>query len=103
MKNKLKYLMVAFISMLIIITVSFIIMIFESGKDGLRTTFFDALYFESKTMANGNIDISMGFYDNFLIVLLIGTTVITLFIILVESIYLRLLNYKNNLKNEQDL
>lgn len=52
--------MVSVISTLVALTISFLFMIFKSKKDGYRTTFFDALFFESTTSPEGIVNLNFG-------------------------------------------
>ena len=42
-------------------TVSFLVMLFSSGEDGMRYCFFKTIYFNSITEATGNISMKFGF------------------------------------------
>ena len=48
------------ISTLVIMVLTFLNMLFSSGENGRRETFFNTLYFESKDIGNGKLEISMG-------------------------------------------
>ena len=42
-------------------TISFIVMLFSSGEDGVRYCFFNTMYFKSFTEESGKIAMSFGF------------------------------------------
>ena len=48
------------ITILVAIVLSFLKMLFSSGENGRREAFFNTLYFESKDIGNGKLEISMG-------------------------------------------
>lgn len=53
-------LVISIISLGISCTLSFIGMIFQGGEDGLRTCFFNTMYFESVTNSDGTITMGIG-------------------------------------------
>jgi len=53
-------LIASIITTLIILTVSFLIMLFSSAKDGYRTTFFGSIFFSSKPALDGSTSLSFG-------------------------------------------
>ena len=48
------------ITTLVAMVLSFLNMLFRSGENGRREAFFNTLYFESKDIGNGKLEISMG-------------------------------------------
>lgn len=48
------------ITTLVAMVLSFLKMLFSSGENGRREAFFNTLYFESKDIGNGKLEISMG-------------------------------------------
>lgn len=48
------------ITTLVTMVLTFLNMLFSSGENGRRETFFNTLYFESKDIGNGKLEISMG-------------------------------------------
>ena len=61
-------------------TVSFLMMLFSSGEDGVRYCFFHTLFFKSSTEASGNVSLNFGFTGNvFPIVFFAGVILVFLF------------------------
>lgn len=48
------------VTVAIVLVFAFIQMMFKSGADGRRETFFGALYFDVHTLANGNTELNFG-------------------------------------------
>lgn len=65
------------ITVLVVMVFAFLQMLFSSGADGRRETFFNTLYFEAKTLANGNTEMMMGATGNF-IPIIISVVVVAL-------------------------
>lgn len=63
-KNIINSVLLGTIFTSISVVVSFLIMLFSSGEDGLRTTFFNSIFFKSIENSSGSLDISFGIYDN---------------------------------------
>ena len=51
-------------STLVIMVLTFLNMLFSSGENGRREAFFNTLYFESKDIGNGKLEISLGVTGN---------------------------------------
>ncbi len=100
--KKFGYLVLSFTTMMIILTIAFLFMLFSSGSDGLRTTMFGAIYFESQTLKNGNLLMNFGIYDNFLLVILIGTGLIFILILFMSGFHKWLVSYKAKLIDNQN-
>lgn len=67
----------AVITVLVIMVFAFLKMLFSSGADGRRETFFNTLYFEAKTLSNGNTEMTMGATGN-LLPIVISVIVVTI-------------------------
>ena len=65
-------LMGAVISVMVVMVFAFIQMMFKSGEDGRRETFFGSLYFESSTLTNGDVEINMGLNNGVPIIIVIA-------------------------------
>lgn len=81
---------------LIVMTVSFIIMLFSSKEDGMRQTFFNTVFFNSSTKADGTITMNFGLTGNF-VPILISVVGITLFIFATYVVYEKLMAYRQKL------
>jgi hypothetical protein len=84
----------------VILVISFLSMIFASAKDGMRYSFLHLLYFHTKTLSDGSIDISFGTTGK-VIPLILMMTIITCFIFAVFSVAKKLLLYRESLLNEK--
>lgn len=51
---------VSVITTLVIVTISFLFMLFSGKEDGYRTTFFNAIFFKSTTNTKGAVSINFG-------------------------------------------
>ncbi|PWU67293.1 hypothetical protein [Gracilibacillus dipsosauri] len=63
MKNLLTYinsLIAAIITTLFILTASFLIMLFSSGEEGYRTTYFGSLFFNSTPTSEDTLEMQFG-------------------------------------------
>ncbi|WP_277678073.1 hypothetical protein [Gracilibacillus dipsosauri] len=63
MKNLLTYinsLIAAVITTLFILTASFLIMLFSSGEEGYRTTYFGSLFFNSTPTSEDTLEMQFG-------------------------------------------
>ena len=70
-------LMGSVITVLVTMVIAFLKMLFSSGSDGRRETFFNTLYFEAKTLSNGNTEMTMGATVN-LLPIVISVIVVTI-------------------------
>ncbi|WP_194746631.1 hypothetical protein [Staphylococcus chromogenes] len=95
MKNLL-YLINSFFASLIttaiILTISFLIMLFSSGETGYRTTYFGSLFFNSKEKNSGTLGMELGVANFWPIILTIIILVIVFYFL--TKIFLK----KNNSK-----
>ncbi|POF44830.1 hypothetical protein, partial [Staphylococcus pseudintermedius] len=66
----------------ILLTISFLIMLFSSGEKGFRTTYFGSLFFNSKEKDSGTLSMELGIINFWpiLVTIVILTVVIFLFI-----------------------
>lgn len=71
----------------IIFVGAFMLMLFSSAEDGLRTTLFNAIYFSSQQHSDGSLMLNFGLYDNFFPVFGIFVGSISLLFILFDYIY----------------
>lgn len=83
---------ISVIATLIIVTLSFLLMLFSSKEDGFRSTFFNAIYFKSTTSANGVVSINFG-VQNF-IPIFWTVIIIFVFVLLTMNFYNYLLARK---------
>lgn len=87
---------------LVVMTVSFLMMMFSSGEDGYRSTLFNTIFFKSTTDAAGAVDINFGLTENYLpLIILLAAIFVFLFSAIV--IYGRLKVYKEKLLVERNL
>ncbi|MGL4589650.1 MAG: hypothetical protein ACRCUP_05390 [Mycoplasmatales bacterium] len=70
----------ALIFVFIIFVVAFLLMLFSSSDDGLRTTLYNALYFNAQTGVDGVTTMEFGLYKNALNVFATMFTILLLFI-----------------------
>lgn len=91
--------MVSVIFVLFVMAGSFILMLFESGEDGMRKCFFDTLFFQSNTKADGSVQMIFGLTGNYLPIF-ISIIVVFVFCLIFNVIYTKLVVYKNTLKKE---
>jgi hypothetical protein len=80
MKNLFTYinsLIAAIITTLFILTVSFLTMLFSSGEEGYRTSYFGSLYFDSSVTAEETLEMEFGVASGIPILI----TVVILFIL----------------------
>lgn len=89
-------LIISIVIMLIIMTGSFLIMLFSSGDDGMRYCFFKTLYFDSVTHLDGSVKMSFGFTGEYLPGLIFTACLLT-FIYSSFCMVKSLLNYRENL------
>jgi uncharacterized membrane protein len=87
------------ITVLVFMVANFMVMLFSSGKDGIRKCFFDTLYFKSATNADESVSISFGFTGEFLPIIIAIITVY-LFYFCTYTITKKLLNYRQQLIEE---
>ncbi len=95
MKNLL-YLINSFFASLIttaiILTISFLIMLFSSGKTGYRTTYFGSLFFNSKEKNSGTLGMELGVANFWPIILTIIILVIVFYFL--TRFFLKKINSK---------
>ncbi|WP_333887894.1 hypothetical protein [Clostridium sp.] len=65
----------AIVTVLVFMVFSFMVMLFSSGKDGIRKCFFDTLYFKSVTNTDKSVSMSLGFTGEFFPIILAVITV----------------------------
>lgn len=58
-------LLMSSVTTIIVFTGYFMIMLFSSDAEGLRTTLFDAIFFKSEPHPEGGLLLSFGIYTNF--------------------------------------
>lgn len=88
----------AIMTTLVILTCSFIIMLFGSDEEGMRTTYFNTLFFQSETEKDGSLDINFGLTEEYLPIF-ITTTILFLFFIMTIGFYKTLNTRKQKLKD----
>ena len=91
--------MVSVIIVLFVMAGNFIFMLFQSGDDGMRKCFFDTLFFQSNTKADGSVQMIFGLTGDYLPIV-ISVIVVFVFCLLFSVIYTRLQRYQNTLKKE---
>lgn len=74
-------LMGSVVSVMTIMVFAFIQMMFKSGEDGRRETFFGSLYFEATTLNNGDVEINMGLDNGLTIVLVIAVVALIYYLL----------------------
>lgn len=87
---------------LIVMTVSFLLMMFSSSEDGYRSTLFNTIFFQSTTDATGAVNIEFGLTKNYL-PLIILLAAIFVFLFMTVVIYGKLKVYKENLLVERNM
>lgn len=92
-------LLISALSTLSIMAISFILMVFESGEDGMRKCFFDTMYFESTTNTNGTVSMMFGLTGE-VMPILFTFLVIFLICLVFQTSYTKLLAYRENLIKE---
>ncbi len=99
-KRIINCLLGSIITTLVILTISFLSMMFSSGEDGMRKTFFDTLFFESTTKTDGSVGIHFGLTEYYLPI--IYTLIIFLAFYYVFSIIYEFLKaYRNKVIEER--
>jgi hypothetical protein len=88
----------AIMTTLVILTISFIIMLFGSGEEGMRTTYFNTLFFQSETEKDGTLDINFGLTKGYLPIF-ITIIILFLFYIMITGFYKTLNTRKQKLKD----
>jgi len=78
-------LMAAIITTLFILTASFLIMLFSSGEEGYRTTYFGSLFFNSIEKSDGNLEMEFGVASG--IPILITIAVLFILFLIILSLY----------------
>ncbi|HSH23919.1 MAG TPA: hypothetical protein VLA13_00055 [Massilibacterium sp.] len=68
----LNSLVAAFITTLFILTVSFMIMLFSSGEEGYRTTYFDSIFFKSTSTSKETLQMQFGVANGIPIIITIA-------------------------------
>ncbi len=87
-------LMGSVVSVMVVMVFAFIQMMFKSGEDGRRETFFGSLYFESSTLTNGDVEINMGLNN--------GVTIIIVMAVVAVVYYLLFVVVGNRLANKKE-
>lgn len=64
LKDIINSVLLGTITTLIIVVVSFFRIIFSGGEDGLRTAFFNSIFFKSVENSSGSVDMSFGIYNS---------------------------------------
>lgn len=90
------------VTTMIILVLSFLFMVFSSGEDGMRTTFFGALYFNPVTNSEGVLGIHFGITENYMPILL-AFIIVFIFYFCVSTSYKVLVNYRKKLIQENKL
>lgn len=90
---------VSVIFVLFLMLGNFILMLFKSGEDGMRKCFFDTLFFQSNTKADGSVQMIFGLTGNYLPIV-ISIVVVFAFCLIFNIIYTKLVVYKSTLKKE---
>ncbi|HEY4600974.1 MAG TPA: hypothetical protein VIG73_06805 [Cerasibacillus sp.] len=75
--NFINSLVASIISTLIILTASFMIMLFSSGKEGYRTSYFDSIYFNNVAVSEEILEMQFGVAKGSPIIM----TIIILFVV----------------------
>lgn len=81
------------ITTLVILTGSFLVMMFSSGQNGIRKIYFDTLFFESITRSDGSVGIHFGLTGEILPIII---TIIIFFVF-----YYAVLAFNQNLDNHK--
>lgn len=83
MKKLFNSLIAAIITALFILTGSFMIMLFSSGEEGYRTTYFNSLFFNSYSTSDGRIEMNFGI-ENGIPILITIAILFVLFVIVIS-------------------
>ena len=86
---------------IIVVAISFLIMIFKFGNDGMRYSFLHLVYFNTKTMSDGSVDMNFGTTGHFLPAIIM-VLVFMCFIFAIFTLTKKLLSYRVKLLNERN-
>ncbi|WP_217587599.1 hypothetical protein [Lentibacillus saliphilus] len=85
MKNLVKYLnslVAATITTLIILTSSFMVMLFSSGEEGYRTSYFGSIFFKSTPTPEDTLELEFGVANGVPIVITVVVLSVLYFVLL---------------------